>query len=103
MPAERALRFSDILGKAKPIQPISSKNPAGHPNKTPIRKRPGVNAGDTKVFRQISTEKINSGGIARTAYQRTGIRTRPMREKSEWSPALPSIKRVRKIPEMLGP
>src|SRR6266481_6023866 len=49
--AERARSFSRIFGKAKPNQPISSKNPAGIPSSTPIQNRLGVQTGDTKDFK----------------------------------------------------
>src|SRR5215472_16863703 len=86
MAAGKASRRRTSLGNAKPIQPISSRMPAGMPNRTPSQKGLDVNAGERKARRVDSTRKTRSGGRARTAYQRTGKRQQVKREKRSRRP-----------------
>src|ERR1700730_7714611 len=62
MPEFNALCWRFTFGNAYPIQPISSKSPAGTPNKIPVKKRPGAKTGEMKDFKQSSTARTKLGG-----------------------------------------
>src|SRR5215475_3580621 len=79
-----------IFGKAKPVQPISSKKPATRPNPAPGKKRLGANAGETKVFREKRAVKTKRGGMRSAAYQRSGNFQRATRWRRSRRPARPS-------------
>src|SRR6478672_7165388 len=53
--------FKLILGKAKPVHPISSKNPAGIPSRKPTGKKLGLKTGDIKLLRKNRTRFIKQG------------------------------------------
>lgn len=92
-----------IFGKAYPVQPISSKKPAGIPNAMPTKKLPGAKIGETKIFMQERTTKIKQGGMNSGAYQYVGTPTRRIRENRSCRPLLPSTIRVKRSPAVLGP
>src|ERR1700730_9546777 len=78
-----------MLGNAKPIQPISSKNQEGTPNHMPTRKRLGAYTGETNVSNKKRTARTRMGGMRSAAYQRAGNRHRHMREKRSHIPSSP--------------
>src|SRR5689334_22474059 len=92
-----------IFGNANPVQPISSSKRAGIPKRTPIQKRLGEYAGDTKVFSKKSDARIKAGGSTKMAYQRAGKPVNDMREKRVRSPLFPSIIQVSSTAERGGP
>ena len=89
-------------GKANPLHPISSNNPAGIPNKTPVQKKFGANAPDTKFANSVSTASTNTGGISKAAYHRP-TRHLAMRANRSCTPARPATSHVTTIPDTLGP
>src|SRR6202035_2440706 len=101
--APKALLRADNFGNANPIQPISSKIPAGMPKAIPIQNRFDANAGDTKVFKHHKTLSIRHGAISNVKYQPAGNPARSMRENTSRNPFLPSTTRVRSSPATLGP
>jgi hypothetical protein len=98
-----ALLFGHILGNANPVQPISSKKPAGMPNPMPSRKLPGAKIGETKFFMQRRTIRIKPGGMRSEAYQLALKPSRRIRENRSLLPLDPSTICVKTNPEMLGP
>src|ERR1700756_1230736 len=95
--------FLLILGNAYPIQPISSKNPAGTLNKMPMRKQLGAKTVETNDFKEKSTVRIKPGGMKSATYQCVPSRTLRIREKRSLKPLFPSTILVRTIPATLGP
>src|SRR5215831_9198342 len=92
-----------IFGKTKPVQPISSKNPATRPKPAPGKNRLGAKVGDENVFRKKSTPVTKMGGTSSAAYQRTGNFQRLERRKRSARPARPSKILVSKMPDRNGP
>src|SRR5450631_320072 len=76
-----ALSWRFIFGNAYPIQPISSRKPAGTPNNTPIRNRPGAKIGEITAFKQRSTARTTPGGMISARYQFGRHRMRRIRKK----------------------
>jgi hypothetical protein len=104
MPVARVFCFNCILGRAKPIQPISSKNPGTSPNKMPSRKKCGIKIGETRVLKVKRTARMRTGGVSKaTAYQRIPTRHQPTREKRSRRPLLPSTMLVKTIPTRQTP
>lgn|SRR5215470_11413839 len=92
-----------IFGRAKPVQPISSKKPATRPNPAPEKNRLGAKASEAKVINRKSMARTKAGGMSSAAYQRGKIFQRPMRWKRSWRPARPSKILVSKMLERNGP
>ena len=103
MAARKRLPLALIFGNAKPVQPISSRKPAGTPNKMPGQNRLGANPGDTNVLSDNSTARTSNGGITKTLYQRAGAVAGPIRANRAFIPSRPWTIRVITIPLTLGP
>src|ERR1700730_18816662 len=89
IPGANALLCERIFGNTKPIQPISSDEPAGIPNNAPIRNLLGTKFGEANTVKHERTVRIRIGGMSSAAYQCTGNRPRNIREKRSIKPLLP--------------
>ena len=92
-----------IVGKVYPVHPISSKEPAGMPNKKPSAEV-GVYSDETTVFKNISVTWIRNGGVIRAnKYHLIDTFHLPMRKLKFLSPVLPWFIFIKIILATTGP
>src|SRR5271169_7118741 len=92
-----------ILGNAYPVQPISSKKPAGMPNRMPTRNRLGAYIGETNRSRKRRTARTRTGGISNAMYHLAEIHARDILENRRRMPLFPSTILVDRTQATLGP
>jgi hypothetical protein len=94
----------DILYNAKPVQPISSKKPAGIPKRIPIGKKFILKESDTIDFKIKRVSAIRTGGMVNAKiYHLIGIFHLKSRDLRFCKPSLPSVASKEMIPARLVP